>query len=91
MTVEFRRPVSQTRDDHDDLVEALSLQVAQLTYALNSRAVIEQAKGAISVRSNVPVDIAFELLRGQARQSRRKIHEVAAEVIANGGRLHPSA
>jgi AmiR/NasT family two-component response regulator len=91
MTVEFRKPVSQTRDDHDDLVEALSLQVDQLTYALNTRAVIEQAKGAISVRSNVPVEIAFELLRGQARRSRRKLHELAAEVVANGGRLHPNS
>jgi len=59
----------------------------QLRIALNSRIIIEQAKGAISVRCSVTVDQAFELLRGLARSQRREIHEYAAQVVANGGRL----
>ena len=60
---------------------------ALLQHAMERRVVIEQAKGAISARCDVPPDIAFELLRGLARSQRRDIHSFAAEVVANGGRL----
>jgi AmiR/NasT family two-component response regulator len=81
------RNTGTTGKVHEDLVARLTLENAQLRRALESRIVIEQAKGAISVRSDVPVDVAFELLRALARNRRQNIRDVAAEVVSNGGRL----
>ena len=66
---------------------ALETENEQLRRALESRIILEQAKGALSVRCGVPPDVAFELIRGLARSQRREIHEFAAEVAASGGRL----
>lgn len=52
----------------------------QLQSALNSRIVIEQAKGVIAERSRVSMGEAFELLRAASRASRRPLSEVAADV-----------
>ena len=56
----------------------------------SSAFVIEQAKGAISVRCGVPVDVAFEMLRGVARSNQRNLPEFAADVVADGGRFGPA-
>lgn len=53
----------------------------QLQGALNSRIVIEQAKGVIVAKSGVTPDEAFEMLRDNARNHRAKLHEVAAGVV----------
>jgi len=53
-----------------------------LQTALNSRLVIEQAKGVLAERENIDMPQAFELLRGHARRSGRKLSEVAAAVVA---------
>jgi GAF domain-containing protein len=53
----------------------------QLQSALNSRIVIEQAKGALARIEGVSVDVAFEILRSRARASRRRLVDVAAEVL----------
>jgi AmiR/NasT family two-component response regulator len=66
---------------------ALETENEQLRIALDSRIILEQAKGAISARSGVTPDVAFELMRGLARSQRREIHGYAAEIVANGGRL----
>jgi len=39
------------------------------------------------VRFGIPPDEAFEMMRAVARRQRREIHEYAAEIVANGGRL----
>ena len=74
---------------HPDGAELQTLRVenAQLREALRTRIVIEQAKGAISARMGTTPEVAFEMLRGLARSQRRNLHEYAAEVVANGGRL----
>jgi hypothetical protein len=59
----------------------------QLEVALTSRIVIEQAKGILAERHGISVDEAFEQLRGEARSARRKIHDVAAEVVNGNGKL----
>jgi AmiR/NasT family two-component response regulator len=66
---------------------ALETENEQLRTALQSRIVLEQAKGAISARLGTTPDIAFEMMRGLARSQRRSIHDYAAEIVANGGRL----
>jgi GAF domain-containing protein len=55
---------------------------AQLQRALDSRIVIEQAKGIISARTGVDVGAAFAILRDHARRHRRPIHDVAGDVVA---------
>ena len=55
---------------------------AQLRTALESRIVLEQAKGILSERFRIPLDDAFDLLRRSARSSRRRIHDLAAEITA---------
>jgi GAF domain-containing protein len=54
----------------------------QLQTALNSRVLIEQAKGVILALTNTSVDEAFGLMRGHSRRNRIPLREVAAEVIA---------
>lgn len=53
----------------------------QLQAALDARVVIEQAKGLLAGRDNLTPREAFERLRGDARRTRRKVSDVAAEII----------
>ena len=55
--------------------------VRQLQTALDSRVVIEQAKGIIAVQRGLPTHAAFDELRTEARRRRMTIHLVAAEVV----------
>jgi transcriptional regulator with GAF, ATPase, and Fis domain len=53
----------------------------QLQAALNSRVVIEQAKGRLAGRLGLDMDQAFALLRGHARNTNRRLTDVARQVI----------
>jgi len=61
----------------------------QLHHALNSRIVIEQAKGMVAERSGLNMEQSFSALRTYARNHNRRLVEVAEAVIA--GSLAPSA
>ena len=70
----------------DDLrleLEQLRTRVAQLEHALQSRILIEQAKGVLAERWGVPVDDAFDRLRKAARCNRMKLHDLAAAVVTS--------
>jgi GAF domain-containing protein len=54
----------------------------QLREAMESRAVIEQAKGVLMVQHKVGPDAAFDLLRGASQQRNTKLRDVARELVA---------
>lgn len=64
------------------LVEESELAQAQLQRALDSRVVIEQAKGYLAQRLNIDMDEAFARIRKRARSTQARISVVAADVIA---------
>ena len=66
-----------------EVARALHARNAQLQQALDSRIVIEQAKGMLAERYAITPDGAFELLRRAARNHRMKIHSLAADVVAS--------
>ena len=53
----------------------------QLNYALNSRIVIEQAKGMVAERENLNMEQAFALLRNHARNHNLRLVDVARDII----------
>lgn len=54
----------------------------QLQAALNSRILIEQAKGVLAERSGIDVDEAFAVLRAYARSNGSQLSAVATAVIS---------
>lgn len=61
----------------------------QLQYALNSRVVIEQAKGMVAEREGLDMEQAFARLRNHARNHNLRLANVAQDVIV--GTLAASA
>lgn len=68
-------------------LEARERLVGQLQTALNSRIVIEQAKGVIAQYASLNMDEAFGRLRSYARETRRSLSDVASALAS--GRLDP--
>ena len=66
-----------------ELTSILARRAAQLQEALDSRIVIEQAKGVLCERYSIDADQAFKVLRRGARSNRMRIHDLAASVIAS--------
>jgi hypothetical protein len=62
--------------------------VEQLEGALNSRVVIEQAKGALSYRAGIHVDEAFERLRRYARTHHLQLSQLAGDVVTDEATAH---
>ena len=61
--------------------EEHSVTAVQLQYALDYRVVIERAIGYLMAAHGVDAVAAFNLLRKQARDSRRRVADLAAEVL----------
>ena len=55
--------------------------IEQLQTALNSRVIIEQAKGVIAERDQTDMAAAFGAMRSYARNNRRKLTDVATEIV----------
>jgi hypothetical protein len=62
--------------------DAANLLAGQLEHALQSRVVIEQAKGMLAERLGVGLSEAYRLLRFNARSRRTRVHLVAEQVVA---------
>lgn len=63
-------------------MDGLSELSRQLRYALDSRVVIEQAKGVLSERTGVSLSSAFAALRSYARGTNRRLHDVCDDLLA---------
>jgi GAF domain-containing protein len=59
----------------------------QLQHALESRIVIEQAKGITAQQKAVTIDEAFQLIRGHARNNNASLTTVAEAIVAVGLRV----
>jgi GAF domain-containing protein len=83
LATEFARYAAVVVDNAAEYADALDL-VGQLRLALQSRAVIEQAKGMLMQRHGCTADDAFERLAAESQRQGRKLREVAAELVASG-------
>ena len=63
--------------------EAWRERAMQLQGALDTRVVIEQAKGMLRERLGLSINGSFELLRAAARSDRQKLHTLAQSVIGS--------
>jgi AmiR/NasT family two-component response regulator len=66
-----------------ELTTVLARRAAQLQEALDSRIVIEQAKGILAERYRIDLATAFNLLRRGARSNRMRLHDLAELVVGS--------
>ena len=66
---------------HERSIRETALLAEQLQGALNSRIVIEQAKGMVAQRDGLSTEQAFSLLRGHARNNNLRLADVARDII----------
>ena len=55
---------------------------AHLQRALDSRAVIDQAKGILMSRHGMSAEAAFDLLSRQSQVTNRKVRDIASDLVA---------
>jgi GAF domain-containing protein len=63
------------------LYASVTTLAGNLQRALESRGVIDQAKGILMGRGGITADAAFQLLAKQSQVSQRKLHDVAADLV----------
>jgi GAF domain-containing protein len=66
-------------DAHAQMVD----QARNMRMAMESRAVIEQAKGVLMAQRHVDADQAFDLLRDASQRYNRKLRDIAAGIVAS--------
>ncbi len=62
-------------------IHRTSILAENLQRALNTRIVVEQAKGILSERGNLQMDETFNLLRSYARSHNLKLSDLAHAVV----------
>jgi hypothetical protein len=80
--------LAASRAERNDPTGFLLERTIQLQGALDTRIVIEQAKGILAERESITPDEAFNRMRREARSRRMKLHDLAAAIVAtvNGSR-----
>ena len=73
--------VAQPDGNKGDPTQFLLERTRQLQNALDTRVIIEQAKGVLAERYHLGVNEAFDLLRSSARRNAMKIHVLAQNVV----------
>jgi GAF domain-containing protein len=66
-------------DAHAQMVD----QARNMRLAMESRAVIEQAKGVLMAQRHVDAEQAFDLLRDASQRYNRKLRDIAAGIVAS--------
>jgi GAF domain-containing protein len=66
-------------DAHAQLGE----QARHMRLAMDSRAVIEQAKGVLMAQRHIDADQAFDVLRDASQRYNRKLRDIAAGIVAS--------
>jgi GAF domain-containing protein len=66
---------------HQRVLTQSELVNQQLQTALNTRLIIEQAKGVLAERGAMDMDRAFNVLRSHARKNNRKLADLARDVV----------
>jgi hypothetical protein len=66
---------------HERNVRRRETVAEQLQAALNSRVIIEQAKGKLAERLSIDMDRAFKMLRDYARNSNQRLTDVARDFV----------
>ena len=85
MDVDVQHQASElSREELADRLAEAQEKIGQLEEALESRVVIEQAKGVLAERLAISVGEAFDILRYAARSHRTKLREVARRVVEDG-------
>jgi AmiR/NasT family two-component response regulator len=74
---------------HERNVRRSETVAEQLQGALNSRVIIEQAKGRLAERLGVDMDAAFNLLREHARNSNQRLTDVARTFVTSASADFP--
>jgi hypothetical protein len=69
--------------------ESLEAERAALLEAAEHRAVIEQAKGMLMLKHRCDADAAFNLLLEISRRERRKVRDIAADLVRAGSTPRP--
>lgn len=64
--------------------------VDDLRESLESRVVIEQAKGILMARLGCTADEAFQMLSAQSQHSHRRLRDVAQSLISDSRRRPPT-
>ena len=66
---------------HQRVLTRSELVNQQLQTALNTRLIIEQAKGVLAERGTIDMDQAFNVLRGHARRTNSRLADLARAVV----------
>ncbi|WP_436523531.1 ANTAR domain-containing protein [Actinoplanes sp. HUAS TT8] len=74
---------------HHRALSAQRLRAAQLQQAFTTRVAIEQAKGVLAERHDIPLDVAFDQMRAQARKTNRKLADLAQEILGDAALTPP--
>ena len=64
-------------------------QARNMRVAMESRAVIEQAKGVLMAQRHVDAEQAFEILRDASQRYNRKLREIAAGIVESAAEDRP--
>jgi hypothetical protein len=66
---------------HQRILNRSEMDNQQLQTALNTRLIIEQAKGVLAERGSLDMDRAFNLLRAHARRTNQRLADLARAVV----------
>lgn len=74
--------IAATTIDQTHKIRQAQILVTQLQNALDSRIIIEQAKGVLAATNNTDIHGAFSQLRATARREQRPVRSVAADIVS---------